>query len=136
MVSSHGKEIEPGVQEGWDWIDDQSQVLANVGFDSPNYQGVHPVWTLRHRSCIVNGAIRGDVGVGLGGRHVIAGSDIGHRGGYFCSNSIEQHPQGSQDRYRWAKASRLFRKEYRLWEDVRGGQSQKVVEDFTCFNRS
>ena len=48
---------------GWDWINDQSRVFANVGLDSPSYQGVNSVWTLRHRSCIVNGAIGGDVGV-------------------------------------------------------------------------
>ena len=48
---------------GWDWIDDQSQVFANVGLDSPSYQGINSVWTVRHRSCIVNGAIGGDVGV-------------------------------------------------------------------------
>ena len=48
---------------GWDWINDQSRVFANIGLDSPSYQGVNSVWTLRHRSCIVNGAIGGDVGV-------------------------------------------------------------------------
>ena len=48
---------------GWDWIDDQSRVFANVGLDLPSYQGVNSVWTLRHRSCIINGAIGGDVGV-------------------------------------------------------------------------
>ena len=48
---------------GWDWINDQSRVFANVGLDLPSYQGINSVWTLRHRSCIVNGAIGEDVGV-------------------------------------------------------------------------
>ena len=48
---------------GWDWINDQSRVFANIGLDSPSYQGVNSVWTLRHRSCIINGAIGGDVRV-------------------------------------------------------------------------
>lgn len=58
---------------GWGWTDDQSRITANVGLDSLNYQGVNAIWTLRQRS------FGGDVEVDFGARHVVAGSDIGHR---------------------------------------------------------
>lgn len=55
---------------------------------------------------------------------------------YFGSSHIRQHLQGSQDRCRRTEASCRFGEEYRLREHLCGGQSQKIVEDFTCFNRS